>query len=55
MESVYYEAHHHPEPDFPVIFRFDTVRGLEKAGCLHWHEALEFLWCAEGGGRRRLR
>ena len=50
MESVYYEAHHHPEPDFPVIFRFDTVRGPEKAGCLHWHEALEFLWCAEGEG-----
>lgn len=48
--SVYYEAHHHPEPDFPVIFRFDTVRGERNAGYLHWHEALEFLWCAEGEG-----
>lgn len=48
MEGVYYEAHHHPEPDFPIIFRFDTVCGEGKAGYLHWHEALEFLWCTEG-------
>ena len=50
MEGVYYEAHHHPEPDFPIIFRFDTVCGKGKAGYLHWHEALEFLWCTEGEG-----
>ena len=48
--GVYYEAHHHPEPEFPVIFRFDTVCGPGKAGYLHWHEALEFLWCTQGEG-----
>ena len=50
MGIVFYEAHHHPEPDFPVIFRFDTVRPAGGAGELHWHEALEFLWCVEGEG-----
>ena len=42
MEGVYYEAHHHPEPDFPIIFRFDTVCGEGKAGYLHWHEAVSY-------------
>ena len=32
MGIVFYEAHHHPEPDFPVIFRFDTVRPAGGAG-----------------------
>lgn len=50
MGIVFYEAHHHPEPDFPVIFRFDTVRAAGGMGHLHWHEALEFLWCVEGEG-----
>ena len=50
MELVSYEAHYHPEPDFPVIFRFDTVRAAGGASHLHWHEALEFLWCVEGEG-----
>lgn len=50
MEHVYYETHRHPDAQFPVIFRFDTVRTTKGIGHLHWHEALEFLYCVEGEG-----
>lgn len=50
MDHVYYEMHRHPDAQLPVIFRFDTVRTIKGIGHLHWHEPLEFLYCAEGEG-----
>lgn len=50
VQNIYYEAHLHPEPGFPIIFRLDTARTDGEIGHLHWHEALEFLYCLEGEG-----
>lgn len=46
-----YEAHRHPDPNFPIIFHLDTLRGRTLSGdSLHWHENVELLFCVEGEG-----
>lgn len=45
-----YEAHRHPDPQLPVLFHLDTVLRQPDAGFLHWHEAIELLFCVEGEG-----
>ena len=45
-----YESHRHPDPHLPVLFHLDTVLRQTDAGYLHWHEAIELLYCVEGEG-----
>ena len=49
MASLY-EAHRHPDPLLPIFFHRDTIRHVTESGYLHWHEALELLFCIEGEG-----
>ena len=39
VQNIYYEAHLHPEPGLPIIFRLDHARTDGEIGHLHWHEA----------------
>lgn len=48
--SSRYEAHRHPDPLLPIFFHRDTVRQVTESGHLHWHEAIELLYCIEGEG-----
>ena len=43
----FYESHIHKDPDFPIIFHFDTVR-QERPAITHWHENLEIIYFTEG-------
>lgn len=46
-----YESHRDLDPDFPIIFHLDTLRGRTQSGeSLHWHENIELLFCTGGEG-----
>ncbi len=49
MKSSYYEFHTHPDPDFPFIFRKQTVKRDQYPNS-HWHESIEIVCCVEGKG-----
>lgn len=51
MEPLRYEYHVHKDPDFPIIFHYDTQSRKAPTGIPHWHEALELLYFVEGRGR----
>ncbi|MCI8441003.1 MAG: AraC family transcriptional regulator [Provencibacterium sp.] len=44
-----YEAHRYTDPALPIFFHQDTVGGGVSSS-LHWHEAVELLYCREGSG-----
>lgn len=44
-----YEAHRYSDPALPIFFHRDTVGGGVSSS-LHWHEAVELLYCREGSG-----
>ncbi|MCI8623559.1 MAG: AraC family transcriptional regulator [Provencibacterium sp.] len=44
-----YEAHRYSDPALPIFFHRDTVGGGISSS-LHWHEAVELLYCYEGSG-----
>lgn len=46
-----YEPHQHPDPQFPIIFHFDTVSvNPEIPFEFQWHEDIELLFGVEGEG-----
>lgn len=45
-----YEAHHHPDPTFPIITNDVTTIAEGAAGILHWHESPELVYCVSGRG-----
>ncbi|MCI5649345.1 MAG: AraC family transcriptional regulator [Fusicatenibacter sp.] len=46
-----YEPHKHPDPQFPIIFHFDTVTcNPEIPFEFQWHEDVELLFGVEGEG-----
>lgn len=47
--SGIYEAHRYTDPALPIFFHRDTVGGGVSSS-LHWHEAVELLYCREGSG-----
>ena len=47
MEQNKYEPHYYNNPNFPVIFHFDTAK-LNGVIHPHWHENIELLYLTHG-------
>lgn len=47
IQSIY-EIHIFKDPDFPLIFHFDTIKAAHPSFMLHWHENIEILFFVHG-------
>lgn len=48
MRNARYELHTHTDPNFPILFHFDTLLSEHDFCDTHWHDALEILYFREG-------
>ena len=50
VKENFYELHNYDDPEFPVIFHYDTIiRGMRIVP--HWHENIEILYFTQGEGQ----
>lgn len=50
MKEVIYEHHRHDDPNFPIIFHYDTLDEYHEKFTMHYHENIEILYFVKGTG-----
>ena len=50
MDFYEYDADVYPDPQCPLHVGLCEIGGDPDCRYLHWHEAVEFLYCLEGSG-----